>query len=59
MIEGIVEGVAPNFLVQLEIAPETLVIALVLGVLAVALAPLLMARRLWRMDMPSTLRVME
>jgi putative ABC transport system permease protein len=33
--------------------------ALVLGVLAVAIAPLLTVRRLRRMDIPGTLRVVE
>ena len=37
----------------------TLAVLVVLGVLAVALAPLLNVRRLRRMDIPATLRVVE
>lgn len=39
--------------------PRTVAISFALGVIAVALAPLLTVRRLRRMDIPSTLRVME
>lgn len=41
------------------VSPETLATAFLLGVVAVALAPLLTARRVSRVDIPSTLRVME
>lgn len=41
------------------VAPSTLVTALVLGVIAVAAAPLLTVRKLSRMDLPATLRVVE
>jgi putative ABC transport system permease protein len=43
----------------LSIAPVTIVLAIVMGVLAVGIAPLFTFRRLRRMDVPSTLRVME
>ncbi len=46
-----------NFIITL--APATLVAAAVLGVLVVALTPLLSVRKMTRMDIPSTLRVME
>ena len=55
----IVENTTPDILVRLELSPSTLAVALGLGVLAVTLAPLLTTRRLRRMDVPSTLRVME
>jgi putative ABC transport system permease protein len=43
----------------LTIAPETLITVLGLGVLAVAVAPVLTVRKLRRMKIPSTLRVLE
>ena len=39
--------------------PSTIVVAMALGIFAVAIAPLLTIRRLRRMNVPSTLRVME
>jgi putative ABC transport system permease protein len=44
---------------MIEIAPASLLAAAAVGVASVALAPLLSARRIRRMDVPSTLRVME
>jgi putative ABC transport system permease protein len=41
------------------VSPGTLVIALLLGVGAVAIAPLFTARRVRGVDIPSTLRVVE
>jgi putative ABC transport system permease protein len=41
------------------VEPGTVALAVVLGVVAVALAPLLTVRSLRRMDIPATLRVME
>jgi putative ABC transport system permease protein len=44
---------------QVAIGPATLLVAAAAGLLALAAAPLLAARRLRRMDVPSTLRVVE
>jgi putative ABC transport system permease protein len=41
------------------VAPATYLTAAVLGVVAVALAPVLTLRRFRRMDIPATLRVVE
>jgi len=49
----------PDLGLLIEIAPASLLIAAAVGVLSVALAPLLSARRIRRMDIPSTLRVAE
>jgi len=49
----------PDLGLVIEIAPTSLLIAGAVGVASVALAPLLSARRIRRMDVPSTLRVME
>ena len=49
----------PDIGLQVEMSPATLFTVIVLGILAVALAPLFTARRMRRMDLPGTLRVME
>lgn len=49
----------PDLGLVVEIAPWSLLIAAAVGVASVALAPLLSARRIRRMDVPSTLRVTE
>jgi putative ABC transport system permease protein len=49
----------PDLGLIVSVAPATIATAFVLGVLAVGLAPLFTYRRLRRMDVPSTLRVME
>jgi putative ABC transport system permease protein len=49
----------PDLGLLIQIAPVSLLIAALVGVLSVALAPLMSARRIRRMDVPSTLRVME
>ncbi len=46
-----------NFII--DISPTTILISAVLGVLVVALTPLLSIRKMMKMDIPSTLRVME
>jgi len=51
--------VMPNVSFTITLAPLTLAIAVVLGVLVVALTPLLNRRKLARMDLPATLRVVE
>jgi putative ABC transport system permease protein len=49
----------PDIDVPPTIAPATIVLTVVLGVGAVALAPLLTWRRLRRMDIPAALKVYE
>jgi putative ABC transport system permease protein len=49
----------PDLAVGVSVAPVTYLSALVVGVVVVGLAPLLMARRLRRMDLPGTLRLVE
>jgi putative ABC transport system permease protein len=44
---------------QITVAPRTLAMAVVIGVVVVALTPVLNMRKMARMDIPSTLRVME
>ncbi|HEU5155891.1 MAG TPA: FtsX-like permease family protein [Streptosporangiaceae bacterium] len=54
-----VPEVMPEIGVTAALSAATIVQAMALGVLAVALAPLFTAGRLRRMDIPATLRVME
>jgi len=49
----------PDLGLVVSISGGSILIAALVGVLAVAIAPLLTARRLRRMDVPSTLRVVE
>jgi putative ABC transport system permease protein len=49
----------PELGLEVAVSGGTVLAALVLGVLAVAIAPLLTVRRLRRMDIPGTLRVVE
>ncbi|MEZ4572514.1 MAG: FtsX-like permease family protein [Thermomicrobiales bacterium] len=48
-----------DFGLEIVFEPQTMALAAALGILAVAAAPLLTLRKLRRMDIPSTLRVME
>ncbi len=50
---------APELSPVITVSPNTLVLAVLIGVVVVSLTPLLMARRLVQMDIPSTLRVVE
>jgi len=49
----------PDFGIELYLSPGTLLLAAAVGVLAVAIAPVFLIRRVNSMDLPSTLRVME
>ena len=44
---------------RIVVSPATIAVAVVIGVMVVALTPLLNIRKMARMDIPSTLRVME
>lgn len=63
LLRAIIAIRIPSTLPDLEvipvISPTTLAISVFLGVLAVALAPLLTVRKLRRMDVPATLKVVE
>ncbi|NDJ86368.1 MAG: FtsX-like permease family protein [Chloroflexi bacterium] len=54
-----VEDQLEDFKFIITLSPDTLAISVALGVLVVALTPLLSIRKMSRMDIPSTLRVME
>ncbi len=59
LINVILPRTSPELGLTITFTPTSFVIVFVLGVLAVAAAPLLTARKLRRDDIPSTLRVME
>ncbi|MGZ4694622.1 MAG: FtsX-like permease family protein [Acidimicrobiales bacterium] len=59
MITRMLPSIVPDIGVVDHLAARTVWVALGLGLLAVSLAPMLSYRRLVRMDVPSTLRVME
>ena len=54
-----VSSTMPDMGLDVVISGGTMLTAVALGVLAVAIAPLLTVRRLRRMDIPGTLRVVE
>ncbi|WP_339325617.1 ABC transporter permease [Frankia torreyi] len=58
-VEVLLAETLPDLGVQAILSGRTLVVILLLGVGAVAVAPLAAARRVRRMDVPSTLRVIE
>jgi putative ABC transport system permease protein len=49
----------PDLAIDPAVSTTTMLTAVVVGVIAVSLAPLLTARRMRRMDIPATLRVVE
>jgi putative ABC transport system permease protein len=59
LVQSLLPETLPEIGVTTFLAPNTVLTAVGLGVVAVALAPLLTSRKLRRMDIPSTLRVME
>jgi putative ABC transport system permease protein len=59
MLRTLTEQSLPDFGISLYLSPATLLLALGIGVLAVAVAPLFLVRRVRRMNLPDTLRVME
>jgi putative ABC transport system permease protein len=59
MLDSLAQTTVPDVGIERYLAPATVAIAAAVGVVAVAAAPLFLARRLRRMDIPGTLRVME
>ncbi len=52
-------GTIPELELLVRLGPATMIVTLLLGIGVTAMAPLLNARKLRKMDIPSTLRVME
>jgi putative ABC transport system permease protein len=59
LLATITSTTAPDLGIGIYLSPTTLVTTVVVGIAAVALAPLFLARRIQRMDLPATLRVVE
>jgi putative ABC transport system permease protein len=59
MVSVLIEDTMPELGMSVTLTGSTVTTALVLGVIAVAIAPLFAVRKLRRMDIPSTLRVVE
>jgi len=59
MLDSLARTTVPDVGIARHVAPTTLGIAAAVGVVAVAAAPLFLVRRIRRMDIPDTLRVME
>lgn len=59
IVESLVSETWPEIGIVKSVSLSTVGLALLVGVLAVSLTPFLMSRRLTRMDVPSTLRVVE
>jgi putative ABC transport system permease protein len=59
IVHGLLAETVPEFGLAASMSGGTVLAALAVGVVAVALAPLLTVPRMRRMDLPSTLRVME
>jgi putative ABC transport system permease protein len=59
LVHSLIPASLPDMLVTVAVAPRTYLTAAALGVLAVAVAPLLTFRRLRRLDIPTALRLVE
>ncbi len=59
LVNSLFASTAPDLGIVVSLSPRTVLIAAALGTVAVAVAPLLGARRIRNMDIPSTLRVVE
>ncbi len=59
MLQSLATRTLPDFGIARYVSPSTLGLAAVVGIAAVAIAPLFLVRRVRKMDLPGTLRVME
>lgn len=59
MTQRLVPTILPEVGMASVLRPETVALGVALGVLAVGLAPVFTARRMMRMDLPGTLRIVE
>jgi putative ABC transport system permease protein len=59
MVSNLMSTSLPDLRLTVYVAPATLIAAVVLGVITVGIAPLFTVRKLRRMDVPATLRVVE
>ena len=59
MLNSLATTTLPDVGIDVYLSPTTILIAAVVGIASVAITPLLLARRLRRMNLPGTLRVVE
>ncbi|MEZ5383792.1 MAG: FtsX-like permease family protein [Microthrixaceae bacterium] len=59
MLASLASTTLPDLGIDRYVSPSTVVVAASVGIVAVAAAPLFLIRRIRRMDIPDTLRVME
>jgi putative ABC transport system permease protein len=59
MLASLTATTLPDVGIDLYLSPATILIAAIVGIASVAATPLLLVRRLQRMDLPGTLRVVE
>ena len=59
MTQELLASTLPEFGMDAVLRPGTLVVIVLLGVFAVAIAPVFTVRRMRRMDLPGTLRLVE
>lgn len=59
MTSQLLSNTLPDFGIAVALRPETLALTLLLGIGVVAIAPLFTLRRMRRMDVPGTLRLVE
>jgi len=59
MLASLASTTLPDVGIDVYVSPTTIIIAAIVGIASVAVTPLLLARRLRRMDLPGTLRVVE
>ena len=59
MLDSLAARTLPDFDITREISATTVAASLLVGVASVSIAPLFLVRRIRRMDLPDTLRVME
>jgi putative ABC transport system permease protein len=59
MNEALLSSTVPDVGIDVVLTPATLVTVVILGVAAVGIAPLFTVRRMRRMDLPGTLRLVE
>jgi putative ABC transport system permease protein len=59
MLSSLTTTTLPDVGIDLYLSPNTILIAVIVGIVSVAATPVLLVRRLQRMDLPGTLRVVE
>ena len=59
MLASLATTTLPDVGIDVYLSPTTILIAAIVGIASVAATPLLLARRLRRMNLPGTLRVVE